>query len=145
MKKHIPISFITSHWFKIRHRCKDKNNSYGSRGIKCLVSIDDLIALFKRDRAWRFHTPSPNRIKGTGNYSIDNIEWIEAHDQSFGPRAPKSTWVKYYPKQITTRIHTVTYKLIKSQAIKDNRKISSVIDILVANSLKKGLTEPMEE
>lgn len=71
-------------WYRafnnIRSRCispgDSRWSSYGGRGIKCLVTRDDLREIFYRDKAWLFERPSVDRINPDGNYEYSNLRWI---------------------------------------------------------------------
>ena len=70
----------------IRQRCNNplarRYTSYGARGIKCLVTPKDLAITFARDRAWTLVKYSIDRINPDGNYSPENIRWIEMDQNS---------------------------------------------------------------
>lgn len=77
-KKLIPWKFI----FKsIKKRCSDKKyenyHRYGGRGIKCLITVDEIKELWFRDRAFEMKRPSIDRKDNDGNYTFDNCEFIE--------------------------------------------------------------------
>jgi hypothetical protein len=60
----------------IKQRCRDLPN-YAGRGIKCLVTFDDLVAVWQRDNAAKMSKPSIDRIDNDGNYEPSNIRFIE--------------------------------------------------------------------
>lgn len=67
-------------WYKFYNRmitrCKPYRE-YGKRGIKVLVSKDDVRDVWFRDKAYLMDNPSLDRIDGRGDYSKDNIQFIE--------------------------------------------------------------------
>lgn len=72
-------------WLKtlqhIKTRCnnphtKDYKNYYG-RGIKCLITNEELKVLWFRDRAYLMKQPTIDRIDNNGNYTINNCQFIE--------------------------------------------------------------------
>lgn len=75
-----------SHLEHARTRCNNKNSNmykhYGARGIKCLLTKDDIIFLWKRDRADLLKMPSIDRIDSDGNYVLDNCRFIEHSDNA---------------------------------------------------------------
>lgn len=50
---------------------------YGGRGIKCLLTKDEIRELYIRDKAHLLKTPSLDRIDNDGNYTFDNCRFIE--------------------------------------------------------------------
>lgn len=82
MKSH-PWAGVLS---RARSRCNDKNNHnfhrYGGRGIRCLLSMDEMKALWLRDGAASMVRPSIDRIDNDGHYSMDNCRFIEHSDNS---------------------------------------------------------------
>ena len=65
----------------IKTRCDNKNSTfysfYGGRGIKCLITTDELKELWFRDKAYLLKQPSIDRIDNDGNYCIENCRYIE--------------------------------------------------------------------
>lgn len=65
----------------IRGRCNYPNHvsysHYGAKGIKCLLTVDDLIFLWRRDKAWEFKHPEIDRIDGKGHYKLSNCRYID--------------------------------------------------------------------
>lgn len=84
------IAFTRSHqgalpWTRaisnINSRCNyvgdKKFKYYGGKGIKNLLTKEDLRASFLRDKAWKLRQPSVDRIRFDGHYEPSNIRWIE--------------------------------------------------------------------
>jgi hypothetical protein len=70
----------------IRKRCDNPKNShyhrYGGRGIKNLLSYDDVLSLWKRDKASTMKQPSIDRIDVNGNYELSNCQFIEMRENT---------------------------------------------------------------
>lgn len=71
---------------EIKQRCENKNNKsykyYGLRGIKCLITEDDINFLYKRDKAHLMKKPSIDRIDNDGNYCLENCRIIELSENT---------------------------------------------------------------
>lgn len=67
--------------YHIKERCNCKTNSkyyrYGGRGIKCLITEEELKELWFRDKAYLMDRPSIDRKYHNGNYEYDNCEYME--------------------------------------------------------------------
>ena len=65
----------------IKKRCESKNNTayerYGGRGIKCLISQEEIKKLWFRDKACDMERPSIDRKDNNGNYEYGNCRFIE--------------------------------------------------------------------
>lgn len=65
----------------IKTRCENPNfkqyNDYGGKGIKCLISVDELEYLWYRDKAYQMEKPSIDRKNSNKNYILDNCQFIE--------------------------------------------------------------------
>lgn len=75
-------------WIKtfsyIKGRCLNKNHSgyhnYGMKGIKCLISVQELKELWFRDKAFLLKKASIDRINSKDHYRFDNCRFIEHSD-----------------------------------------------------------------
>jgi len=71
---------------RIKQRCTNKNNDnysrYGGRGIKCLITSDELKQLWFRDKACEMKQPSIDRVDNDGNYEYSNCRFIELSENS---------------------------------------------------------------
>ncbi len=65
----------------IKQRCTNPNNNsfkdYGQRGIKCLITSEELKFLWLRDKAYKMKDPTIDRKDNDGNYELQNCEYIE--------------------------------------------------------------------
>ena len=70
----------------IKARCTNKNNLdykwYGGRGIKCLITEDEIKELWYRDKAYNMTKPTIDRKENNGNYEFSNCRFIEQSDNS---------------------------------------------------------------
>ena len=70
----------------IRQRCNNIKNPaykhYGAKGIKCLITEDELKTLWFRDKGYELKRPSIDRIKSDKNYIFKNCRFIELSDNS---------------------------------------------------------------
>jgi hypothetical protein len=80
-RKKNPCKYILK---SIKQRCTNQNQEcykyYGGRGIKCLITEEELKKLWKRDNASKMICPSIDRIENNGNYTVDNCRFIEHID-----------------------------------------------------------------
>jgi len=70
---------ITLH--NIRRRCTNSKHEtykfYGGRGIKCLISSQELQVLWYQAEAYNMEHPSIDRIDNNDNYTFENCRYIE--------------------------------------------------------------------
>lgn len=68
-------------YIRIKQRCMNPKNCsyprYGGRGIKCLITANELKFLWFRDKAYEMKKPSIDRIDNDGNYILENCRYIE--------------------------------------------------------------------
>ena len=61
-----------------RSRCNGNHGaSYVRKGIKCLLSIEDVKVLWFRDRAWLLKKATIDRIDSSKDYEIGNCRFLE--------------------------------------------------------------------
>jgi len=69
------------HWYNARTRCVNKNStnwkSYGCRGIKCLLTKEEIKILWFRDKAYLMKHPTIDRIHNDGDYTFKNCRFLE--------------------------------------------------------------------
>jgi len=65
----------------IKQRCTNPNCEryprYGGRGIKCLITKEEIKELWFRDKAYLMEKPSIDREDNDGNYTFDNCQYME--------------------------------------------------------------------
>ena len=65
----------------IKRRCNNSedqaHNYYGGRGIKCLITEDEIKFLWFRDKAYLMKKPSIDRKENADNYILANCQFIE--------------------------------------------------------------------
>jgi hypothetical protein len=68
-------------WWLIYMRCTNTKNPsykyYGGKGIKCLITKDELKEIWFRDKAYLMEHPSIDRINSNDNYIFYNCRYIE--------------------------------------------------------------------
>lgn len=86
----------------IHQRCTNINNAsynrYGGRGIKCLITQDELKKLWFRDKAYNLKQPSIDRIDNDGHYQYDNCQFIEMRDNNI--KAQEKKVIQYSKTQV---------------------------------------------
>lgn len=69
-----------------KNRCQNKNNTrykrYGGRGIKFLLTQEDIKKVWFRDNASKMKSPSIDRINNNGHYEPKNIRFVEFAENS---------------------------------------------------------------
>ncbi len=93
---------ITVKMGDIKDRCTNKNNVhfkfYGGKDIKCYLTRDNLIFLWKRDNAHLLKRASIDRKDSNGNYTIDNCRFIEHYENSMEGLSKTPTHRKHKEK-----------------------------------------------
>jgi hypothetical protein len=79
------------HFYNARNRCRDIKAKtakyYALKGIKFLISRDEIEFLWKRDRAAWLKRPSFDRKNAKKNYTLSNCRFIElSMNCSLGPK-----------------------------------------------------------
>jgi len=108
----------------IKYRCNNTKckayNRYGGRGIKCLITEEDIKQLWFRDKAWLLKQPSIDRKDNDGHYEFSNCEYIERGENT-GKDKRKSVlqfdldgyFIKEWESQAEanrqTRVNNITY------------------------------------
>ena len=69
-----------------KNRCNtitySRYKDYGGRGIKCLISKEEIKELWFRDKAYDLKQPSIDRIDNDGNYEFNNCQFIELSENT---------------------------------------------------------------
>lgn len=72
-----------------KSRCNNKNNQgyrwYGGKGVRFLMTLEEVKHLWVRDSAHKLEWPSIDRIDGNGHYEVSNCRFIEQRINSRGP------------------------------------------------------------
>lgn len=80
-KKKKPCKYILK---SIQQRCNNPNRNdykyYGGRGIKCLITEEEIKSLWFRDKAYLMKKPSIDRKDNDGHYEYSNCRFIELAD-----------------------------------------------------------------
>lgn len=71
-------------YYALRGRCRNENNisykNYGGRGIKALITKEEVKKLWFRDKAYNLKRPSIDREDNNGHYTYGNCKFIELVD-----------------------------------------------------------------
>jgi len=66
---------------ELRTRCNNPNSkdykNYGEKGIKALITKDEIQNLWFKDKAYEMKKPSIYQKKSKGNYALDNCQFLE--------------------------------------------------------------------
>jgi len=80
-KKYLEMNPWIKTYKYIRTRCNNKNTNgyknYGGRGIKCLITKEELKNIWVRDKAYLLQQPSIDRMDNDGHYKYSNCQYIE--------------------------------------------------------------------
>ena len=83
---------------RIKYRCKGKTSNnyprYGGRGIKNLITMDELEKLWFRDKAYLMKKPVIHRLNHDGHYIMDNCKYVEQKEHMSYKRKPHSEETK---------------------------------------------------
>ena len=84
LKKQFPRLYWV--YSNAQRRCNNPYHSdykyYGEKGVKVEITFPELVEIWVRDKGWFLKTPSIDRIDSDGNYTIDNIRFIELGDNA---------------------------------------------------------------
>ena len=89
--------WLTS-YYRAKNRCNSKIDirykNYGGRGIKFLLTKEDVKSVWLRDKASKMNKPSIDRINNNGHYEPKNIRFVELGENSRNRRDIKLGIVK---------------------------------------------------
>lgn len=70
----------------MKQRCNNSKNTryddYGGRGVKCLITEEEIKELWFRDKAWELIQASIDRIDNDRDYTYNNCRFIEMGENS---------------------------------------------------------------
>jgi predicted XRE-type DNA-binding protein len=78
------------HYYNAKGRCENKNHWYFKKGIKFLMTKDEMKKLWFRDKAYNLTNPSIDRILPEYNYTYKNCRFIEKSENIGNPRGEKA-------------------------------------------------------
>ena len=77
-------------FYNIKDRCNNLKNkeykNYGGRGIKCLITEEEIKTIMERDNFWKFKKPSIDRINNDKDYTFENCQFLEFEDNRIKDR-----------------------------------------------------------
>jgi hypothetical protein len=85
-KKQYDKNYFKKHpWIKsfyhARRRCNnpkhEKYKYYGGKGIKCLLTSEEVKKLWFRDKAYEMKQPTLDRVNGKKHYEFSNCQFME--------------------------------------------------------------------
>jgi len=112
----------------VQSRCNNPNNkcykNYGLRGIKCLITKEEIKKLMIRDNFGSLYNPTIDRIDNDGNYTFDNCQFIEmvkniskAHSKIVLQYDLQGNFIKEWPSvRIASKETGINYSTIRSVA-----------------------------
>ena len=88
------------HYSSAKKRCNYKKNinyhRYGGKGIKFLLTKNEIKVLWFKDKAYLLKRPSLDRINNSTNYILENCQFIENSINSAKPHERISKKLKQY-------------------------------------------------
>lgn len=76
-KKNPWFSFLHNARTRCRYESHRSYKQYGGRGIKCLLTFEEIKILWARDNAHLLVRPSLDRISSNDHYTFENCQFIE--------------------------------------------------------------------
>lgn len=64
-------------FYSILSRCTSKIHPYFLKGIKCLITKEELRILWFRDKAYLMEKPTIDRFDPSKNYTFENCQYLE--------------------------------------------------------------------
>jgi hypothetical protein len=87
-------------WSRCNWKKYERYKRYGGRGIKSLITKDELKQLWFRDNASSMKKPSIDRIDNDGNYTFENCRFIESSENCSRARSRPVYQIKAKGKMI---------------------------------------------
>lgn len=120
-------------FLQIRRRTSYKTfhgyKNYGGRGIKNLITKDELKSLWFRDEGYKLHRPSIDRIDVNGHYTYKNCRYIEVSENCLGfRRKPKCGYGHKFGKDNTIIKNKFDKRYGKSFNVRSCRKCQKRIN-----------------
>ena len=86
-------------YYSSKSRCESTKNKayryYGEKGIKCLITKEQIKELWFRDKAYNMKCATLDRIDSKGNYEYSNCQYLEKSDNT------KKMWKERRTKELT--------------------------------------------
>ena len=102
-----------------KQRCNNKNHNrykyYGGRGIKVLLTNEEIEFIWHRDKAHLLKDPTIDRIDNNGNYDIGNCRFIERSENTSNAQINVRLTENDRIKIRTERLSGKTYKSLSNQ------------------------------
>lgn len=148
-KKNHPTVSIPKKIFRLKTSISQRCNNpkckgykyYGGKGVKDLLSLEDLIFLWKRDEAEDLEKPSIDRIDSSGNYEIKNCRFIERGKNSSIAHTKFSTWPKLKTQYISVRIKESEKKYLEQKARLHDLSISDLVRTYMISNTSTTTTQ----
>ena len=110
----------------INARCKN-SLSYVRKGIKCLITKEELEILWKRDNASLLKIPSVDRINNNKDYTFENCRFIE---KIYNTRRALENPI--------WETHEMMYKNKRFVSIKSLASYLNLSPVTIRNRIKRG-------
>ena len=120
----------------IKSRCENKNSqdykTYGGRGIKCLITAEELKEIWFRDKAYLMDFPTIDKINNNGDYEFSNCQFLEnvdnvkkQHNKAVVQYSLEGILIKKWPSQSeASRVLNISQGNIGSCCRKERSKAS---------------------
>jgi hypothetical protein len=73
-------------FWSVKYRCENPKSrdykTYGLRGIKCCITIDEIKELYFRDKAYLMEHPTIDRKDNDGDYIFNNCQFLENEENA---------------------------------------------------------------
>ena len=106
-------------YWNIRARCRT-NPPYIKKGIKCLITKEELKKLWFRDKAYLMQKSSIDRIDSEGHYIFNNCRYIELSENCKRKRKKRTTkgfnWIgRHHSKATKTKMSLARKKYLMNK------------------------------